>query len=332
MDFFEDEQNESAKKQLIKTLKEKRSILMVGAGSSKYVDFPSWAELINKLHQELTPSLILPKDITLAEQADLVKDQLTNKGQENKYYIFLERIYRPKANNHNKFHCNLVKLGFCGIVTTNYDMVLETAISEAFSNESAYKYCEKIDLCLPIPKTYKVFEFLRSLSSNTEHNQVLHIHGCYDNAEYIILTQKDYLRGYGEMNTINHGQPLDTIHRKVIWALLTMYSLVFVGFSMQDEFFMKMLAIVQKDFSLEEDSVHYALMGFKTTQDKDRTSLLLKQKGVLPIFYYIPETSNSNEIQNYSNLEKLILELANSVGVLTHLNNVFSVTQKMMER
>ena len=327
-------QNMAGKQQLVSLLKEKRVALMVGAGSSKLAGFPLWGELIDKLSQ-LTPSLPKPKGADLTVYADLIKGKLAGEGRIREYYKFLERTFQPKnnRNNHTAFHCALVKLGFCGIVTTNYDIVLETAVGEAFS-EDRYWRCDPIDLCLSKP--YRVFDFLRTLSPNTDHRWVLHLHGCFDNSEQIILTRNDYLRAYGELgaNGMNKesNRILDTIHRKVIWALLTMHSVVFVGFSMKDPFFMKMLEVVQKDFGLYSEPVHFAMMGYTSDEDEEKTSLFLRHKGIHPIFYHMPKLKNSNNIPDYNGLERLVFELADLVGISIEPPSIINLTKKMLER
>ena len=328
------DQNEAAKDQLVSLLKEKRAILMVGAGSSKLAGFPLLNELIDELSQ-LTPSLSGSKGDDLTAYADLIKDQLDRERRIKEYHKFLDRTFQPKnnRNNHTTFHCALVKLGFCGIITTNYDKVLETAVGETFS-EDGYCWCEPIDLCLPKP--YRVFDFLRSLSPNTDHRWVLHLHGYFYNSEQIILTRKDYLRAYGELGANgmdgNSNRILDTIHRKVIWALLAMHSLVFVGFSMKDEFFMKMLEVVRKDFELDSEPVHFAIMNYTSDEDRERTSLILRCMGVLPIFYHVPELRSPNDSPDHSGLQRLVFELADLVGIPIESPSILNLTQKMLER
>ncbi|RIK82266.1 hypothetical protein DCC62_00545 [candidate division KSB1 bacterium] len=308
-------QNEEAKQRLIGFLREKRAILMVGTGPSSFVGYPLWNELLAEMSQ-LGPSPRRPRGIDPPAYADLIKDQLDNEGRIKEYYKFLERRFQPQSNknNHTPFHCALVKLNFSGIVTTNYDIVLETAIGDAFSKDGYFR-CDSIDLCEPKP--YRVFDFLRSLSPSTGYYRILHLHGWYRNPEGIILTRKDYLRAYGELGTNemseSSGRILDTIHRKVIWALLSIYSLVFVGFSMNDEFFMRMLEIVQKDFELDSEPVHYAIMPYSSEEDKERTSFFLRRKGVLPVFYHAPKFKNSKEGCDHSGLERLVFDLVNSL-------------------
>ena len=69
-------QNETAMQQLVSLLKDKRAVLMVGAGSSKFVGYPLWDELLDELRNEFAPSLQKPNgDYNRAEFADSIKQQ-----------------------------------------------------------------------------------------------------------------------------------------------------------------------------------------------------------------------------------------------------------------
>ena len=271
--------DDEAKSQLIHLLKEQKGILMVGAGSSKIVGFPLWPELINELNK-LIPSIQNTNNLDLIDYADLIKSELIKEGRVDVYYKQLDNIFSPKKpNNHDNVHCKLVKLGFSGIITTNYDRVLETAIQKSFNID----HCESIDLCED--RTYRIFDFLRFLSSNTAHCFVLHLHGIYDKPKKLILNKTDYLKAYGKKDK---SIILDTLHRKVIWALLAMHSLVFVGFSMTDPFFLSMLEIVQKDFALDDDPVHFAIMGYEfdlSMRIVIYSCFILKNKNYYMIYY-----------------------------------------------
>lgn len=267
-------------------LQERNPVLMVGAGSSNLVDYPRWSELIDELNS-LVPSLNKNDGEDLLEYADRIKNQLEDEGNIEKYYDFLKGRFKPNPTKHfTDFHCSLLNLGFTGIVTTNYDIVLERAASNNGD------WCEPIDLC-SLDDKYNIFKYLRSISRSEERTIILHLHGCFNNPKKIILTQKDYLYAYGEITTdekngeiieekVKPGRILHTFHRKVIWSLLATHTLVFIGFSMNDDFFMKMLEIVKEDFNLDSEPMHFAVM---SDRDKDRTSKNLKSKGVFPLFY-----------------------------------------------
>lgn len=331
------DQNELTKKQLASLLKDERAVLMVGAGSSKFVGYPLWDELVNEMGRKLAPSLRRSKNVAPTEYADMIKDQLKREARIEDYYNFLEKKFEPRRNakNHEDFHLALAQFAFCGIVTTNYDLVLETAVMEAYTNENGPFLCEALDLCQERP--YSVFDFLRGLSLHRDHRWILHLHGYCRNPKAIILTRTDYKTKYGEQPTSDeYGKPLnrvlDSLHRKVLWSLFAMHSLVFVGFSMADEFFIHMLGVVQADFELGSDPAHFAIMPYTSANDREKTSLILQRKGVLPVFYQVPEPKSSNESPDHSGLEKLVFELADSVGVSIGSPSIISLTKKMLER
>lgn len=263
-------------------------VLMVGAGSSKIVGYPLWPDLINELNT-LTPALQRGESEDLLIYAGRIKDQLSKEGRIEEYYDFLRKTFQPDIKNFAAFHCSLLNLGFKGVITTNYDIVLELAAS------SSSCWCEPIDLC-SLEQKYIVSKFLRSIARNQTMNLILHLHGCFRNPKKIVLTQKDYLDVYGEIideEKLKYGQALNTFHRKVIWSLLATHQVVFIGFSMSDEFFIKMLEIVKEDFELDTEPIHFAIISDK---DKERTSKILRSKGVFPLFY--PHSEDHQGLQD----------------------------------
>jgi len=303
--------------ELISLLRERRGVLIVGAGSSAIVGYPLWEELINKLRKKFAPELPeLPKPTSddILTYSDQIKKYANDSGRINEYHKFLDRIFAPHEDrqNYTDFHCALIKLGFCGLVTTNYDMVLEFAAG-AVNEGREYRRCESIDLC-DKDRRYRVFKFLRSLAPENPYTSVLHLHGCHDSPQEIILTQADYLDKYGmkpheEDSPPGPGRALDSFHRKVIWSLLVMHSLVFVGFSMSDPFFMDLLEIVQHDFSLDTDIVHFAIMGYSDAGERGEIERRLKPTVVQPVFYHAPKDQNG--IADHRGLQSMVFELQN---------------------
>jgi hypothetical protein len=327
-------QNEVAKQQLVSLLKEKRAVLMVGAGSSKFVGYLLWDELLDELRNEFAPSLQKPNgEYDRAKFANSIKLQVENNKRKPEYYKFLERRFEPKhsGRTHDEFHRVLVDFRFRGIVTTNYDNVLESAIVEALSNDTDfYPLCDWVDLC-DTNKSYRVSDFLHSLSTTSDYKSVLHLHGYYKNSENIILTENDYLRQYGNLDEEGKQTqvPLDKLHRKVIWALLAMYPVVFIGFRMTDPFFMSLLKVVRDDLKLDGDKLHFAIL---PNTDIERAPLLSRGYCVQPIFYPVPEKTSPEQRTDHGGLKRLIFELADKVGVPIGSSSVASITKKMLER
>ncbi len=328
-------QSESAARdELLSLLREKRAVLMVGAGSSRFVGYPSWDELVSKLN-ELAPGLRRSPNTDRAAFVEDIKQQLRRERRLDDYYNLLERTFSPRdsAPTHAPLHCALVQLGFAGIVTTNYDPVLEWAIGEAFSRD-VHHVCRPIDLCQK--RCYRVFDFLRSLSRGSRHDFVLHLHGWHENPTNIILTRDDYQIRYGERRPATSSEPvpriLDTIHRKVIWSLMAMHSVVFVGFSMDDDFFMDMVDIVQQDFRLGSDPVHFAIIGYTTDEEKGKMAHHLRRRGIAPVFYQMLDLADDGPSSRHRLFEDLILNLARSLDVTVPLGGLDAATRKMLER
>ncbi len=315
-------ENASAINDLITILKQKKAILMVGAGSSKFMGYPLWEELLNELKNEFAQDLISTENFQ--EFANKIKTRVIERKRLSEYHKFLSRKFGPKSNGrtHDDFHINLVNLGFKGVVTTNYDVVIESAISDSENNDKFCSICEPVDLC--DKKSYPVSDFLRSLSNPSNINKVLHLHGYYKEPERIILTENDYQIKYGNFDTSGKSQhaPLDTLHRKVIWSILATQSVVFVGFRMTDPFFMPMLKIVQNDLDLQGDKIHFAIL---PNTDQQEADLLIQQYCVQPIFYDVIEG-------DHSNLKQVIFDIASNIGVAVGSTKISAITKKMLER
>ena len=279
--------NNEAQAQLTELLrKPQAALLLVGSGSSRFVGYPSWSDLISRLRNRLIPDIPFPQELKSLSSGKLLaaSEFIINKIEKhsshakklNEYHYELETIFRPKSgkSNYEQFHQTLVRLPFCGVVTTNYDTVLESAIGSIRKEDEIDPRCHSIDLCIDrdprIDRSYRVFEFLRGLSahhsdSSVHHfHSVLHLHGYWEHPERIILTKGDYERHYGFLKASSPEKPnkiLDTLHRKVVWSLLVMRPVVFVGFSLKDPAFELMLSIVKEDFNMPDNQpLHFALL------------------------------------------------------------------------
>ena len=328
--------NETAKQQLLGTLKSRRAVLLAGSGSSKFVGYPLWNQLADEMKQIFAPHLTWAADMSAMTFAGRIVDEIKRNNQLQDYYNFLDRRFEPRpdrAKQHDDFHVALVQSGFCGLVTTNYEEVIESAVSEAYTSDVGPWRCAPLDLCKR--RSYRVFDFFRSLATGERPRWVLHLHGHHSNPEGIILTEENYLRNYGEQPVYDaHGRAqnvrLDSLHRKVLWTLLATHPLVFVGFSLQDGFFNHMLSVVRDDFELGSDPTHYALMGATTEEDRKRIWEYLRLRNTMPVFYQVPEAPVGQE-QDHNDLKRLVNELAAEIGVTSVSGGMASITRRMLE-
>jgi NAD-dependent SIR2 family protein deacetylase len=324
-------QRESIEK-LIGLLTKKRMILFAGAGTSAQLGYPSWEGLLNEIEKKfVSPPTIFDSESKKDKPrfADTLLVHISNSGRMDECLKFLERSFNPDNKQRpNEFHETLINLGFSGIFTTNYDFVLENALTAVIIKESGpIPNITSIDLCDEGTITKKdLSEYLRSLSSRELQKRILHVHGIYRNPEKIILSENKYLKAYGEITNDckKIDAPLDSLHRKVLWSILVMYPVLFVGFSLSDPFFMPMLEIVRRDLKLDGDSHHYAIL---PSTDIEKAFEIKQKFCIESIFYYYVKDS-----RDYSGLHHLIGAINHEMGRSGHAGDLLSLTEELMER
>jgi hypothetical protein len=333
--------NEAAKRGLIQLLRgSRRAVLLVGAGSSIPVGYPSWPQLLEELRTAVIPELAQFPEMDLLSRAELIRTTLRSYpdhvDRRRQYEQLLSRRFGPRAPSHASFHRTLVQLPFCGFVTTNYDPTIESAATYVQISTGNDFQCGTIDLCGDSPN--HAFHFLRELGGGAKPSAVLHVHGFWRRPEQIILSAGDYASRYGipqavaipDQALVAPTRPLDTLHRKVVWSLLTMYPVVFVGFSVEDPAFQLMLGFVHEDFELAPNPpVHFALLGSRFDEDRNRDAQRLRPYSVMPVFY--PVVTDANGQPDHSALTALIEELGASVGV-SAAPALDDLTRRLMER
>jgi hypothetical protein len=198
--------------------------------------------------------------------------------------------------------------------------------------------CTTIDLCSG--KRHRVFEYLRSLNGYGHPPSVLHLHGYWENPDDLVLTERDYAERYGMLERGESAplatsaigdRRLDTLHRKVLWALLTMRQVLFIGFSLEDPAFQLVLTIVREDFDLAPDPApHYALFPASSEDRREYDAEVLKRIGVMPVFYHVVTDSSGKE--NHDALPKLVEDIGARLGIFTGVPSIDVIARGMMER
>jgi hypothetical protein len=307
-------------------------ILFAGAGTSAQLDYPSWDRLLSDIEKKfVSPPTVFDPEIKLNKTifADVLIKHIFDSGRMDEFLKFLERCFNPENKQKpNEFHETLINLGYSGIFTTNYDFVLEIAMTSLINKErGSIPNITSIDLCDDRTITkMDLSDYLRSLSLHELQRRVLHIHGIYRNPEKIILSESKYLKAYGEISNDckKVDVPLDSLHRKVLWSILVMYPVLFVGFSLLDPFFMPMLEIVRRDLKLDGDSHHYAIL---PSTDIEKAFELKQKFCIESIFYYYVKDS-----RDYSGLHHLIGAINHEIGRSGHAGDLLSMSEELMER
>ena len=129
----ERDENEGRKRELIELVVSGEAVLIVGAGSSARVGYVTWDGLLEKLEDlanRCGPGLNQTRKDNPLEYAEDIKSHIEKTDDIGKYYDLLYELFQPNAQGSDEFHKLLVNLPVRGILTTNYDTVLETALIE----------------------------------------------------------------------------------------------------------------------------------------------------------------------------------------------------------
>ena len=286
----ERDENEERKRELIELVASREAVLIVGAGSSARVGYVTWEGLLEAL-ENLANGCGEGLDQTQKNDplayAEDIKSHIQNKtGDLGRYYASLRNLFSPKDPPFEDFHRKLVLLPFRGILTTNYDTVLEAALGDI---EPRFAY----DNWLVIDENSagQVNEFLMAMNNDKRMTRrIAHLHGRFNLPSSIILSIEDYHRAYGLRLTTNHVQRDSewTLYRKLLWAVLATRRVVFIGFSMKDPYFNKMLETVSADLWRWDKSIHFAIMSISSESADDskvRADRLRREYGVGTVFY-----------------------------------------------
>jgi DNA-binding LacI/PurR family transcriptional regulator len=330
------EENNQKRLRLFELVSSEDSILMVGAGCSASI-YPNWSQFMNKLQTESTnsKSTFSPYD---GEKEDFLAfaERAKQCLGDDKYYNLIYTEFKPKPKSHEKYHeilCSLLNDGkFKAITTTNYDIALENAFATVTRNGADNSVW--IDSVL---EPAKIFEFLLSLNHAEVPKRILHLHGRYEHRNSIILSEQEYKSKYGfsitkptttiyqdiqsssiserefENLLYQHGY-VWTQHRKILWSLFATRRVIFIGFSLNDPYFKKMLDFVREDLHTNGYDVHYLILRI-TAENKDRSLAVaknLKNHGVETVFF--------EDDENFKGLERFIYEMEESVNMVNDEN------------
>ena len=343
----EEKENNERKTELIELVKSREAVLMVGAGSSVRVGHPDWSCLLieledfaveynkkscessqKKVQEDLKkPSfwqklsffvrfLYMRKSfkpncekrerdpLTYAE--DIKSFIYKQKDGQTKYYALLEQLFESKDPPCTDFHRKLIAMPFRGILTTNYDRVLEAALGEIERLPG-----DDNSLVISEDSAGQVNKFLMGMTDTSLPRRVAHLHGRYDYPKNIILSGKEYQKAYGLKLTANQVQKnsRSTLHQKLLWSILASRRVVFVGFSMNDPYFKRLLETVSNDLWRRNKSTHYAILGILPDRaEYSKAKELKRNYNIDTVFYNVFDDSHQG-------LEDIVDEIAKKCGV-----------------
>ena len=239
--------------ELFGAYKEGKCGVFVGAGLSRGAGLPDWAGLLRSFIDKAEADHSISKEKAddcrgLAEDPGkfliLAQEMKEVLGVEFKSVI--EDVFGRADLQPTQAHELLTSLtGNKFIITTNYDMLIEQAFAAKGQFRQGYKYYEAHALQRDLYKR----EFF-----------ILKAHGDAKTApEHIILTDKDYRR-------VLYKEPG---YQSALQSIFTMYSVIFLGSSLQDPELRLLLNYINAAFP-EGGIPHYALMTTDQIGDTER--------------------------------------------------------------
>lgn len=274
---------------LVDAIAQNNAIALVGAGSSKRVGYPSWNRLLEILSDkaaEIDPSRKGSLDSLRKIDPLICADKIKKILGVEQYYFNLKKIFGPEKPKFDNFHKLLVSLPFKHFLTTNYDRILQVAHEECRKT----RYVE-----LNLEDHQKYGNLFDSIDKKIAQRHFIHIHGSIRNPQSILLANEDYDERYTKRN--------DFVE------LLKQFfsgSLVFLGFSLEDEEFMRPLKYLTACLGKGDVKHHAILPKPERSEDAEATIISCRSKyRIEPLFY--------DSINNHEQLFLLLEELKKDV-------------------
>ena len=201
----------------------------------------------------------------------------------------LVKLFHLSPGDPTRVHEVLVELPFRGILTTNYDRLLERALGPSEEDRA-------VDVQTAAPLILS--QAVRGIADSGKSEKVIHLHGTGADPREMVLTSSDYERAYGLAETPpgTRRQSRRPHARTLLSALLTTRRLVFVGFGLRDPILMRILGDVTADCWEWDSPVHYAIMPIDETNASDQRASAVTRRtkyGIDTLFYEVRDDDHS---------------------------------------
>lgn len=308
-------QNRGCRDDLLSLICSGEAIAFVGAGLSVPLRYPSWRDLLEKLHAQANqiaafdpPEPVKRDVLRYAEAIKRHFEQSTDGIAQYRNTIGREFAPRQYAENYTKTHQRLAKLPFRAIITTNYDICIEQALQACAMHETGRVRPDPgVIIKASEVDRHIVSRFLRSISEQSKHQEcyVAHLHGRWDDTQNIILTDTDYAMAY-DGGSVGRGEGSGravTLHRQLAWSLFATRRMVFIGCSMDDPYIKRLLDTVAKDLWEMDQPIHFAMLPL----DKSTVTSLCHQEATF-LRYGLQVAYFDNLNETYCGLDQLLAE------------------------
>lgn len=272
--------------QLVQAVAEGKSLAFIGAGFSMPVKrsngkfLPNWPGLLQELLEmarlENVPFSGLEDELEEAISSGkliMVAQEIEDRISEPLKAGILRRIFLDQEVKPNKLHDKLVSIPFAGILTTNYDMLIEGAYT--------LKSGGRIPPVLTQEDLEKVQNPLR-----TKGSFVFKLHGDINRPDTIILGSHDY-------QDLLFRRPG---YRSFLETAFTVNTVLFIGFGLEDPDIDNMLDRLSSIFSRTNES-HYALIPTGRFSALEKRRMLLDKR--IRIIEYDNNDGNHDQVYEF---------------------------------
>ena len=205
-------------------------VLFVGAGVSRGAGLPGWGDLLRAIAVEEArlprPQVVALEQLEKIDQAHFLQIKLRSR---DRLKAAVARYVATRSRRYALGHALLAGLPVQEVVTTNYDELFELASDRANR-----------------PVARLPYETVRE-----GERWLLKLHGCVSQASDIVLTRDDYY-AYRDRREALAG---------IVQALLITRHMLFVGFSLEDDNFHRIIRAVRRAMHREEHGGAEAAFG-----------------------------------------------------------------------
>lgn len=272
----------------VKEIKNKNAAMFLGAGFSKSAGYVDWKNLLKTIAEDL--ELDIEKEHDLVSLAQYCYNKNGNRSMINE--VIFEEFTKEKNIDEN--HKIIARLPIFTYWTTNYDSLIEDALTEA-------------------KRVVDVKYINQHLSLTKPHRDavVYKMHGDKSNPEEAVLIKDDYEKYYRK-----HAQFITALSGDLISK-----TFLFIGFSFSDPNIDYILSRVRVDYGNQNNRQHYAIM--RKIKEADYVDRAEYEYSKRKYEFFVEDLKRYNIrallIDEYSEITEILVEIDRR---LNH-NNIF---------
>jgi len=273
--------NRAAFSRLTLSVRRRQCLALVGAGVSASCGYPTWGQLLDRLHDESGATVLTRRLKDVLWRAEVYRRELGDRA----YGKLLSKVFGPRRRKRLGLAHTLAGIGFRHFLTTNYDDTLE----KAHRRVRPGRRLQVIDWA----DEDAVRRFITGLGDSEQTMHCVHLHGRSKNPKSIVLTDSDYTTRYART----------TLTTRKLFAVLATQQILFVGFSLEDPDLVSILRDVNAALGSEEPR-HFAFLPLNRHEDDPDLlrSRMRRKFGIDPVFY--PSTKNHERLLDLLRLLK----------------------------